>query len=250
MKSNIDSMLRYLSRFQRWKERQQKADLELISIHIPKTAGTSFRHTLKKIYGQEAVVRLDIKVKGPTVLVNEAHYQERHLPPWTRVAHGHFNYPLLQQHFDLPDRNIPVITWARDPVERVISHYHYLSKRLAEELDESSKGLNILAKMQRSLMEYARTPKSRNRMAHFFKGISLEEFSFIGVQDYYSEDLNHLAKILEWDGFKEYQHNRTGKSYDEVTAQQIDEIRALNDEDVRIYEQVLALREKRLAEYS
>ncbi|NBC06434.1 MAG: sulfotransferase family 2 domain-containing protein [Bacteroidetes bacterium] len=239
-------MLRYLYRYQRWRERQQKAELELISIHIPKTAGTSFRNTLKDVYGQEVVVRLDIKVKGPRVVVNERDYYQRQLPPWTRVAHGHFNYLLLQEHFDLPDRDIPVITWMRDPVERVISNYYYLSKRLAEELDEPSKGLNILAKMQRELMEYARAPKSRNRAAHFMKGMPLEDFTFIGIQEYYQEDLSHLAQLLDWKNFKEYTHNRTGKSHDEVTPKQRDEIRALNDEDVRLYEQALALREKRL----
>lgn len=243
-------MLRYLYRYQRWRERQQQADLELISIHIPKTAGTSFRNTLKDVYGQEAVIRLDIELEVPVVKVNEVAYQERQLPSWTRVAHGHFTYPLLQKHFDLPEKNIPVITWVRDPVERVISNYYYLSKILAQELDEPSKGLNILLKMERKLMEYTRDPLSCNRISKYLRGIALEDFAFIGIQEHYSEDLNSLAKVLDWKDVEEYQYNRTGKSYDEVTPKQRDEIRALNDEDVRLYEKALELREKRLQEYA
>jgi hypothetical protein len=243
------NMLRYLYRYQRWRERQQKAELELISIHIPKTAGTSFRNTLKTIYGQEAVVRLDIELENPVVKVNEERYAERQIPSWARVVHGHFAYPLLQKHFDLPERDLPIITWVRDPVERVISNYYYLSKRLAEELDEPSKGLNILLKMERKLMEYARDPKSCNRMSRFLQGVPLEEFAFVGIQDHYSEDLKHLSKILDWPEYEEFVHNRTGKSYDEVTSKEREEIRALNDEDVRLYERALELREKRKAQY-
>ena len=243
-------MLRYLYRYQRWRERQQTADLELISIHIPKTAGTSFRNTLKGVYGQEAVIRLDIELEVPVVKINEVLYTERQLPSWTRVAHGHFTYPLLQQHFDLPNRDVPVITWVRDPVERVISNYYYLSKILAKELDEPSKGLNILIKMQRQLMEYARDPMSCNRISKYLKGVALEDFAFVGIQKHYSEDMNSLAKILDWQNFEVYEYNRTGKSYDEVTPKQRDEIRALNDEDVRLYEQALELREKRMQEYA
>jgi len=240
-------MLRYVYRYQRWRERQKNAELELISIHIPKTAGTSFRNTLKGVYGQEAVIRLDIELEAPVVRINEQPYHSRQLPAWARVAHGHFSYPLLQQHFDLPQRDIPLITWLRDPVERVISNYYYLSKRLAEELDEASKGLNILLKMERRLMEYARDPKSRNRMSRFLQGVPLEDFHFVGIQDYYSEDLEYLSDSLNWPKFEEFTHNRTGKAYDEVSPKQKDEIRALNEEDVRLYEQALELREKRLS---
>jgi hypothetical protein len=240
-------MLRYLYRFQRWRQRQQKADLELISIHIPKTAGTSFRNTLKGVYGEEAVIRLDIELEVPVVKINEAVYNDRMLPSWTRVAHGHFTYPLLKKHFDLPGGDIPVITWVRDPVERVISNYYYLGKRLAEELDEPSKGLNILLKMQRTLMEYARDPLSCNRISKYLQGLPLEDFRFVGIQDHYSEDLNYLSRLLDWQNFNEFTHNRTGKSYDQVTPKQRDEIRALNDADVRLYEKALELREKRAA---
>lgn len=35
--------------------------LELVSLHIPKTAGTSFRNILKDVYGASHVARLDIR---------------------------------------------------------------------------------------------------------------------------------------------------------------------------------------------
>ncbi len=41
----------------------QAPHLELISLHIPKTAGTSFRSNLVNVYGKKAVARFDI-LKG------------------------------------------------------------------------------------------------------------------------------------------------------------------------------------------
>ena len=86
-------------------------------------------------------------------------------------------------------------------------------------------------------------------MSRFLQGVPLEQFQFVGIQDHYSEDVKHLSKILDWPAYEEFVHNRTGKSYDEVTDQQREEIRALNDEDVRLYERALELREKRVAKY-
>ncbi|WP_421947534.1 hypothetical protein [Phaeodactylibacter xiamenensis] len=38
--------------------------LELLSFHIPKSAGTSFRNMLRDVYGAEAVLRFDTPLRG------------------------------------------------------------------------------------------------------------------------------------------------------------------------------------------
>lgn len=216
------------------------AALELISIHIPKTAGTSFRNTLKGVYGEQGVVRLDIGLVRQEVRVDEQLYDDNHLPLKTRVVHGHFSYPLLQKNFDLP-RSIPVITWLRDPVERVISNYFYLAKRLAEELDEESKGLNILKKMQRSLLEYAAYEPSQNRMSKFLEGLELEELLFVGIQEDYDRSLERLAGLLGWKDYPVFHHNETGKIDTRVSPEERARIRELNSRDVALYERALEL---------
>jgi hypothetical protein len=66
--------------------------LELISIHIPKTAGTSFRNTLKTVYGEDHVARLDIELYDKHIRLNELDYFESSLPNHLKVIHGHFSY--------------------------------------------------------------------------------------------------------------------------------------------------------------
>ena len=217
--------------------------LELISIHIPKTAGTSFRNSLEGVYGKEEVIRLDIGLVRQEVRVWEALYDADQLPPRTKVVHGHFSYPLLTRHFEI-DPSIPVITWLRDPVKRVVSNYLYLAKRLAEELKEEERGLNILKKMQRSLIEYASYEPSQNRMTRFLEGLDLERMAFVGLVESYDEDLAHLATRLDWTDYPVFHYNQTGKNSGDISERELDLIRSLNQEDIRLYERAQELRAK------
>ncbi|WP_367389476.1 sulfotransferase family 2 domain-containing protein [Lewinella sp. LCG006] len=227
--------------------KKQKSDtaLELISIHIPKTAGTSFRNTLKQVYGEEKVVRLDINRSSKEVRINELLFTKPELPSKIKVIHGHFSIANLKQCFFI-DECTPMITWLRDPVDRVISNYFYLCKRLAEELEEEKKGLNILSKLQRSLIEYARDEISRNRISKFLSGAQLTDFIFVGIQEHYDADLADLANLLDWPTAKAFLHNVTGSSY-EVDKGTRDEIARLNTLDMDLYHTALEMRENRLS---
>jgi hypothetical protein len=215
------------------------SQLELISIHIPKTAGTSFRNILKEVYGDTGVVRLDIDLAEQTIRIDEQLYSQAELPAGTRVVHGHFSYPLFREKLHAPT-DIPIITWLRDPVDRVISNYFYLEKRLREELDEQGKGLNILSKMQRSLLEYARFEPAQNRMSKFLTGLDLEDFFFVGIQEEYELSLQRLSGLLEWEDYPVYHHNKTGAARPKrVSEEERSFIRSLNQKDVALYERAL-----------
>jgi hypothetical protein len=219
-----------------------KHDLKLISVHIPKSAGTSFRNTLREVYGADQVVRLDINLEDEAIRVNEQLWDKKKLSRDIQVAHGHFSPLLFEKYFR--SSPAPFITWLRDPVERVISNFYYLEKRLKEELDEEGKGLNILSKMQRTLSEYVADPINQNRIAKFLQGRSLDDFAFVGIQEYYAEDLVQLGQKLSWKEVPHYHHNATGKSRN-VSATLRDEITRCNQEDVALYEYALSLRKKR-----
>lgn len=230
---------------------RQPGNISLISVHIPKTAGTSFRRILKNEYGNERVARIDAPLgkgstsrKEPILRVNEVRREDCTIPARLEVIHGHFNIEQLGTMIELPP-TAKRITWLRDPVERVISNYYYLRERLRAELNEAQKGLNILSKMQRSLIEYARAEKNRNRQSKFLAGTPLEDFDFVGIQEHYAEDVAALAKALAWThevNIPQYNHT----SNKPKVGQEIrDEIASLNAEDVALYERGLALRAAR-----
>lgn len=222
---------------------QRNADwskVKLVSIHIPKTAGTSFIHSLKKQYGHKKVTRIDIN--DNRTRINKIPVNKAYLYKNTTVIHGHFTIDLLHNHLSLPP-NTPIITWLRDPVERVISNYYYLYKRLDEELKEEKKGLNILSKMRRSLLEYAQDERNCNRMSKFLKGVDLKDFFFIGTVENYDEDIQELSRKLNWSTLEIVTHNKTGTGNKSVVDEQTKAfIRSYNKKDLALYEQALALR--------
>lgn len=229
--------------FHKKKSTPDTAVLRLISIHIPKTAGTSFRNTLCGVYGQESVIRLDIGLDREETRINEHIYTERTLPPGVEVVHGHFALPALMERF-APEPSTPVITWLRDPVDRVVSNYFYLARRLAEELREEEEGLNILSKLQRSLLEYAQQEQARNRMSKFLREMPLEKFRFVGFVEDYDNDLARLAARLEWPEYPVFQHNKTERDTSMLSTEELGMIREWNLEDVALYENALRMKER------
>lgn len=98
------------------------ADPILLFNHIPKTAGSTVRHILWQVYGGERVYM----ITDPRVFVErtrelQRRFERRERPPAAIVSHLGFGL-----HRRLPgDARFRCFTFLRDPVERVVSHYHY-----------------------------------------------------------------------------------------------------------------------------
>lgn len=228
------------------KSEKIKNKIELVSIHIPKTAGTSFRNFLKHVYGEDGAVRLDINITTRRIDIENQEFTGRKIPASIRVIHGHFYYKHLTEQIGL-NEGTHLITWLREPAERVISNYYYLSGRLREELNEEEKGLNILSKMQKSLIEYARNEISRNRIYKFLEGANLKDFCFVGLHEHYNEDMEALAKQMGVSDYQIFQHNKTSNK-ESVPSEVIEEIRKLNSLDYVYYEEAKKQREQRIKE--
>ena len=219
--------------------------MELISIHIPKTAGTSFMDTLRSVYGSQGVLRVDIPIPGERTPFASAPPPPDTLPDGTRVIHGHFRASDLRAKYGLPS-GIPVLTWLRDPVERVISNYRYLHRALRSILREEERNINILSKMERTLMEYASADINRNRMSRFLDGLTLPEMLFAGIQEHMGEDMASLAALLGWRKYGTFRHNcAEGAMVTSAEREMREEIASLNSDDVSLYHEALHLRQLR-----
>jgi len=103
----------------------------IIYLHIPKTAGTSFRISAEHYFGPWNVLN-DYGEKSPSTSedIRSAFYGQNDLDllrekgMQKRFLTGHFSLGKYREVF--PDS--PVVTFFRDPVERVISEYvHFAS---------------------------------------------------------------------------------------------------------------------------
>lgn len=221
-----------------------KSSPELISLHIPKTAGTSFRNILKNVYGDDQVVRLDISDTG-IVRLNESLYDSKQLQK-VKVIHGHFYMQSLKDKFAIP-KDCKIITWVRDPVKRVISNFLYLESRLIELLEEEKNNLNILSKMQRTLIEYARADINRNIQSKHLAGCNLLDYNFIGVQEFFDQEILRLSDILSWKKTPTIvHHNKTPDTGLVISDGIIAEIMKLNIEDIDLYNEALRIRHSML----
>ena len=230
-----------MSWIKKFTSKKEPSSVALLSLHIPKTAGTSFHRTLQSIYGAEHVARFEW-IKGRPFL-NSSPYHDQGLPENTKVIHGHFTVPAIRDVFPLGE--VPVITWVRNPVDRVISNYYYLSKRLEEIVDEESNHWHILEKMQKTLLEFAHAEVNRNRISKFLEGVELEDLFFVGVVENYNDELQYLAQKLNWSNYQSERDNVSGSKGRFVSDAVRSEIEALNQKDMEVYHRAVKLSEKR-----
>jgi hypothetical protein len=211
------------------------SNLVLISLHIPKTAGTSFRNILVKVYGEKAVVRFDMI--NEKIYINEQLFSGTELPSYIKVIHGHFVYSELTEQIKLP-HHVKHVTWLRHPVSRVISNYFYLAEMMNYYMQEEVHHIDIISKMQRTLTEYAADEKNRNRISKFLAGISLSDFDFVGLVEYFEEHLYQMSEKLGWPKqIAPVHYNATGriKKGDGVDEELKTKIARWNDLDMILY---------------
>jgi len=147
-----------------------------ISVHIPKTAGTTFRELLANHFGDD----LCLFYGG---------WRDRHLapmaqpPPSLRCIHGHFH----ARDFDAPFPAGRRIVWLRDPVERVCSEYeHHCRHR------DPRNPLSTLVGAGTGLLEFAEHREARNTQSRVLQGLALEDFAFVGISELFDAELVRL----------------------------------------------------------
>jgi hypothetical protein len=99
----------------------------------------------------------------------------------------------------------------------------------------------------KSIEEFIATDINRNKMSRFLIGKNLSDFKFVGLIEYYEEDLQSLSNLLNIQ-FNQNQVNVTANDnkYD-VSSDIIELIKQYNQEDIALYEEAISIRNKRLS---
>jgi len=219
-------------------ETDSLSNIELISVHVPKTAGSLFlERVLKQVYHSDEIT-LDYLGNGVVPLDQISHR--------SKIIHGHFSIDKYNRYFPEAKR----IIWLRYPIFQVVSMY-FMQKYVVPVLTPNTP--NIVVDEGLSLIEYAEIENSRNSVSQYYaNGLNLSDFYFVGIQEFYKEDLLDLKMMLQWPEFKinifGANTNRNYKKYfSEVLDNKeiINQLAALNQEDINLYREALNLRAKR-----
>ncbi|VBB09062.1 sulfotransferase [Lucifera butyrica] len=213
----------------------------LISVHVPKCAGSSFCQWLQATYSEENVY-LDYcdGLTEPVSIVNidPCGFLEKYRDGYPelehkRVVHGHFWVKKYQYL-----KNAIRITFLREPVERAISQYFYWLK-----FPHTGSVHSYFLDYKLSIEQFCRLPLIQNIYTElFFRDVDMAVFDFIGGYSALGQELLRLGKILQVNVALPEVNTNPSESYN-IKVQEIREnktllskLQKLLAEDIRFYE--------------
>ncbi|MFM9266341.1 glycosyltransferase [Tychonema sp. BBK16] len=219
--------------------------VEIISVHVPKTGGTAFGEILQQVYGTDRVF-CDLNSAGLETILKQGSITLE-----TKAINGLF--PAVRYGecllYSLPPK---LIVWLRHPIMRLISSYCY-SLSIDSDADKNKLQTYVsYSYTKQELLEFAKMPETQNLMSSCVQGMKLSDFYFIGLQEFFQDDLNDLRELLRWPEVENRWYNKNKypgyHAYvNNVLADKnlVAQLAALNSEDIELYETALKLREQR-----
>lgn len=206
----------------------------IIVSHVPKSAGNSFKMALRGYFGDRllSISAGAEKMIDPTTDIPDGFYVHNSTCLFGHLAPAQF-LPLKEKH------NIKFMTWMRHPVERIVSHYRFLP----EVYDGAGPLQQRVVDEKWGLMEFCLSPEFRNLYSRYYDGFGLENFDFIGLVEYYKEDLDWVSR--RWfDGELEYYY-LLKSVYNHIDLEDWFKIFDYHQQDVELYRKAWELRKNR-----
>jgi hypothetical protein len=205
----------------------------IVSVHVPKTGGVTFREALAVLAEGHLVLDYDDRPLARRSFARAVRERLRRveLPPGTRVVHGHFvarkylrGYPTA--HF---------VTWFRDPIERLASHYHYWLR----EPDPKNPTCRRLLEERLDLEQFGALPEMRDVHTRFLGGVPVERFAFVGLTEAFDEGMALFQRLFGLErpleaARRNANPERVGERY-ELPAATREALEALNRRDLALY---------------
>ncbi|MEA1983721.1 MAG: sulfotransferase family 2 domain-containing protein, partial [Campylobacterota bacterium] len=199
----------------------------LLFLHIPKTAGTSFRTALQEIYSKKETLQDygDKSSETSHIIIKEAENRGVLIPYMienkTAFITGHFH---ARKYLALLKDDVQWCTFLRDPIDRVLSEYNHLVANNTYHV---------------SFTAFYRQHPQINRQTKLMSGLSLEEFFFIGITEEYTLSIklfNYLTNSNIPSLELNINRNKNKTVSNSLDKETLKELKNLNAKDYKLYE--------------
>ena len=224
--------------------------MTIISLHLPKTAGTSFKTSLSDYFG--AGYREDYAdqaiSKTPFGRCRQALMCSIPVAlnglEGVSCVHGHF-LPVKYRPLGLR-QNLTFITWMREPVARLVSHYNYWQASY-DPLTAAPHHRQVIEERW-SLEEFCFSEKFRNIYAKYLWHFPLKHFAFIGLSEHYEEDFGQFTRRFLSTELTARRENVTNQAsrHARITDAFAQKVRAFHAKDMHLYRVALQMRQRRV----
>lgn len=232
--------------------------MKLIFQHIPKAGGSTFHAILEHIYAKEVIH--DIEVRNGKLTIEDFTELSEHQRNRIKLLKGHMPYGL--HHYFRSEEDVKYITYFRDPVKRIISHYYYVLRTPVHYLYKEVTGKKM------SLQEYAlsdltdeldngqvrllveeQIPLNEVKEIHLQQAIhNLENhFEVFGLMERFDESLILFKDCLQWEAYPYYRRLNVTKEKPFVSQEVKEEIERRNHFDVSLYQYAKKAFEEKLS---
>ena len=210
----------------------------LVSLHIPKTAGTTLRCILESRFGNAFQPAYDDPAEDRIVANPEC-------------LHGH---AILEKFGETLTRDQPQkwITFLRDPLETAVSLFHYMRARQRFEPEHEFGAVDLEDFLTHRKRTQWPNPYgyTHNCYSAWFRkyGRRLEDFDFVGIAERFDESILLLHRQFGWTIRPYDQVNRGSYRRSAPPEEAAARFRELNSEDYALHRRASTMLDRRRAE--
>jgi len=168
----------------------------ILSVHVPKAAGNSFRENLEAAFGERLMgdygdwAGFDVPEANERRARRTAAMRARapELQAKFDVIHGHFVADKYAGLFPTEE----YVAFFRDPYQQALAHYYFLLRN--PERDHPEERMLHEAKM--SLHDYLEWSAFRNQQSQYLGTLSIDDFTMVGLSAAYPQSLATFRAIF------------------------------------------------------
>jgi hypothetical protein len=226
--------------------------------HLPKCGGTTINRYLDSVYPKRHVY--DIPGNNPLKSIEKFKNLPKRKRQRYKLIYGHLANELL----DFTNPEFVITTVFREPVARIVSHYHYVKRNQEHYLHEKIKDENIQLEnycykdlsnelenwyvTHFSKMSIYEIKKAPNKAVEIALNNIINTYQVIGFQDDLPSFVKELSKVANLNGtFKNKKLNGRNNSLrtSKLDQKTYDLIYKKNSLDIELYNKLISLRERK-----